>query len=324
MYEGGTIWKRLRQLASGTHPHRRWIACAVLALLALSLMMPLALPWDGRLMEAVESAAHFPIFLVAAWSVLLLLQPRVNWPTLRYLAAGVVLAVCLVEVLQYFTHRDPDWRDAVYGCLGGWTGLLLWFSLHSARRLLILGAWLLALLFALPTVVPAMLILADRAHARLSFPLLTSFEGRSEVGRWWSHDCRLSRVNAQVTHGQTSLRVALHKPRATYPGLFMTDGVRDWSGYRQLCFDLYLTGGSERAIWLRADDRVGNPTYEDRAQTLITLVPGANSICLDLDAFLVTPSGRPLLRQHIVQWGLFFDAAQGGESFFLDHIRLMR
>jgi hypothetical protein len=31
---------------------------------------------------------------------------------------------------------------------------------------------------------------------------------------------------------------------------------------------------------------------------------------------LVTPSGRPLLRQHIVQWGLFFDAAQGRRIVF--------
>lgn len=324
MYQGGTIWKGLRQLASGTSFHRRWSAVVLLVFLLLMLLIPLSLPWDGRLMEAVENAAHFPVFLLGALAALVLLRPRINWTTLRFLAAGVVVTVSAVEVLQYFTHRDPDWRDAIYGMLGGWSGVLLWYSLHSARRVLILGAWTMCLLFTLPIVVPPMLILADRAHARLSFPLLASFEGRSEVGRWWSHACRLSRVNAQVTHGQKSLRVALYKPRVNYPGLFMTDGVRDWTGYRQLCFDLYLTGGAERSIWLRADDRTGNPPYQERAQTLIALVPGANSICLDLDSFLVTPSGRSLQRNHIVQWGLFFDSAQGGESFFLDHVRLMR
>lgn len=104
----------------------------------------------------------------------------------------------------------------------------------------------------------------------------------------------------------------------------MADGVRDWRGYRQLCFDLYLTGGSSRMIWPRADDRLGNPPYAERAQTQVSLVPGANSICLDIDTFLRTPDGRPLDPSHVVLWGLFFDSAQGGESVFLDHVRLTR
>ena len=99
---------------------------------------------------------------------------------------------------------------------------------------------------------------------------------------------------------------------------------RDWTGFHQLCFDLYLTGGEERSIWVRADDQPGYPPYADRAQSLVSLSPGANSICLDLDTFLVTPGGRALDRTRIMRWGMFYETAGTEGSFFLDHVRLVR
>lgn len=299
-------------------------ALVVVLGVVLLLVVPLPLPWDGRLMQALEKASHVPLFMAGTGAVLWLIRPRITWDNLWRLL-GVVAAVAVgSEVLQAFTRRDPGVWDALFSALGGGMAVLLWYSFHTERRGLIMGAWVLCALLGLTVVVPPVLVLADRAHAHLSFPLLASFEGRSEVGRWWSHAGRLSRVPAQATHGNHALRVALNRARARYPGLFMTDGPRDWSGYRQLCFDLYLTGGMERSLWVRADDRLGNPPYEARAQTQVTLVPGANSICLDLDSFLRTPDGHSLDQRHIVRWGMFFDTAQGGESFFLDHIRLTR
>jgi hypothetical protein len=301
-----------------------WPASALIVAVVSLLILPLSLPFDGRLMRAAETAAHFPLFLILFWAWATLAGPGRTWPAFRRSLAGVALASVILELLQILTHRDPDLMDALFSILGGWSAVLLWYSLHTWHRLLAMGARALVLLLAVAACVPSLLILADRAYAHASFPLLASFEGRSEIGRWWENECRLSRVAMQNTHGKKALRVAVARPCRAYPGLFMTDVYRDWSAYRQLCFDLYLTGSSERALWVRADDRSDYPPYGDRAQTLITLVPGANSICLDLDSFLVTPGGRSMNRSRVMSWGMFFESAQGGETFFIDNIRLVR
>lgn len=320
----GQAWSFLRARARGSNRFPPGLAVAVLVLVLVVLLMPLAWPWDGRLLKALENASHIPLFLVAMLAALSLIQPRIHWVNFWKLLAGGVGVAMGVEVVQAVTGRDPDVGDAFYSALGCWAAVLLWFSTHTARRGLILGAWLLCSLVLVPCVLPASLILADRAHARLSFPLMASFEGRSEIGRWWPNGVRLSRVTHQVTQGRHALRVSVPRAKTTYPGLFMADGVRDWRGYRQLCFDVYLSGGSERLIWVRADDRLGHPPYAERAQTQLSLMPGANRICLDLDTFLRTPEGRPLEAAHIVLWGLFFESAQSGDSLVLDHIRLSR
>lgn len=320
----GQAWRRW--LISPQAPRRwsPWSAAGVIVVVILLLLMPVSWPWDGRLLKSLENATHVPLGLAFSLAGLSMARPRINWSNLRKLLAGGVGLAVATEALQGLTGRDPDIVDALFSTLGCWFGVLLWFSTHTSRRGLILGAWALCGLTLVAVALPSALILADRVHARLSFPLLASFEGRSEVGRWWTHGVRVSRVSHQATQGRHALRVSVQRAKTGYPGLFMADGVRDWRGYRQLCFDLYLTGGSARMIWLRADDRLGNPPYAERAQAQVSLVPGANSICLDLDSFLRTPAGRPLDLSHIVLWGLFFDSAQGGESIFLDHVRLAR
>ena len=301
-----------------------WVAGAVVGAVIGSLLWPIHLPFDGRLIKAMETAAHFPLFFGGVMAWLFLTKPVPSWPGLRLLGVGVMLSAVALELAQLLTHRDPNLLDTFFSTLGGWSAVLIWYSLHTRRRGLILGAWSLCALLALLVGLPSLLILADRAHAHLTFPLLASFEGRSELGRWWGDDCRLARVKAQSTHGEYAMRVALARPRTSYPGVFMTDGHRDWSGHRRLSFDVYLTGGSERILWVRVDDRRDYPPYGDRAQTMVNLVPGANSVSLDLDTLLQTPGGRPLDRTQIRRWGMFFEDAQGGESFFLDHVRLTR
>lgn len=316
---------RIKFRSWATRPRVQRAGCVVVMGGIISLfVLPIHLPFDGRLIKALETAAHYPLFLVGVLAWCFLYRPTTTWPALRLSLAGVTGVAIGLELVQALAHRDPNLEDTFFSALGGWSALLVWYSLHTTRRWFSLGAWCLCLLLGILTCLPPALILADRAYAYASFPLLASFEGRSEVGRWWGHECRLTRVKAQNTHGRYALRVALDKPRSVYPGIFMTDGRLDWRGYHRLCMDIYLTGGAECTVWLRADDQRHHPDYNDRAQTMINLTPGANSICLELDTFLRTPAGRTLDRGHLTRWGLFFDAPRGGESIFLDQIRLAR
>jgi len=301
------------------------LAVATSALFVL-LLLVVPTPWsvDGRLSRAILSAAHFPLFaLVGSAAMLLMPAPNRRIRRRRALLVSAALAVG-VEILQALTGREPGLRDGLTSTAGATAAIFLWASWWSGSRLSIAVARGVALVLALLACVPTGLVLADRVQARLSYPVIASFEGRSELGRWWGHYARLGRVTSQATHGRHALRAVIFKSRGAYPGLFMTDGPRDWGEYGRLCFDVYLVGNAERSIWVRVDDRADYPPYDDRAQTMVTLVPGPNSVCLDLASLLRTPSGRALNRQSIRRWGLFFDDAQGGETFFLDHIRLSR
>ena len=300
---------------------RTWIAVAAVCAL-MALVLPATWSYSGRLFYAAGAAAGFPLFFAVGLAVMLWM-PGSRSLRFRRSALAVSLLAVAVECLQAVTGRDPRWMHGLVLVVGGVAGILWEEGSHSARRWRFLATRGLVLLLALLAGLPVALVMADRSQAYLSFPLLSSFEGRSEVGRWWSHNCRMGRVASQATHGRHALRVVVLKSRSRYPGLFMNDVPRDWSGYPRLCLDVYLAGSAERALWIRADDRPGYPPYDDRAQTMIYLSPGANSVCLDLASFLVTPSGRPLDRTHIARWGLFLDDARGGETLFLDHIRLV-
>lgn len=310
---------------------RRWLAgvsiqvaaCVVLMTITGLLVLPIPIPFDGRLIKSIETAAHFPLFMAGTFAWAALFQPRRNWPALRMLLLGVLVVAVSFEVIQSLTHRDPDLVDALFSMLGGWAAALLWYSFHTHHRYMALGARALAFLMALTVMIPSSLIVADRSYAKLSFPVLDSFEGAEEAGRWWPDECSLTRVFDHATEGKFALRVVLSKSPGRYPGLFMADVPRNWSGYRQLCFDLYLNGTAERLLWVRADDRPDYPPYADRAQTSVNLSSGPNHVCLDLDSFLQTPFGRPLDRTKLARWGMFFDNALGGESFFIDNIRLL-
>lgn len=291
--------------------------------LGLLVMLLAWLPaGSGRLRGALASGAHFLLFCGWGWACSRALLNRRFSRRLTVLATAVVTLALLA--LERWVNVGYAWTSFFISWAGAWAGVCLaraWQQDPTWRRTVALGV---AAVLALCSALPAALVLADRAQARFSHPELASFEGRSELGRWWAHHARLSRVTSHATNGRHALRVVLFKSHGKYPGLFMTDGPRDWGDASRLCFDVYLAGNAERSIWVRVDDRVDYPPYDDRAQTLLNLVPGHNSVCLDLESFLRTPAGRVIDRHDIHRWGLFFDDAQGGETFFLDHIRLTR
>lgn len=311
-------------LARSSHAARRSFCALTLLAVALMLLCPVPFRTEGRLFSAVENLAHFPLFFALTWALEELLPARWRGGWHRWPAALVVLLAGLFEAGQWFTGRDPGLADASMAIAGGWAAIAWRIRCETIRRSAALLAYGFALVLAVAALTPATRVLVDRAQARLAFPLLSSFETRLEIGRWWSHGVRLSRVTQQATEGRHALRIAVGRSRVTYPGIFLSDLPRDWGGYREICFDIFLAAGAPRTLWVRADDRADYPPYDDRAQTAIVLTPGPNRVALDMTTFLRTPHGRPLEFERIRRFGIFLDQHDGSETLFLDHVRLRR
>jgi VanZ family protein len=304
---------------------KRTVLIAALSLLGLCFLLFVPLPENqgNRFLVYLQDFAHFPLFALTAWLLLFLLKGKNMAPLARgsLVVAATLLAGLLAEFIQPFVGRTAGVRDVVLGLAGSVAAVCLNMALRSrtivARALLVATA----LLLAVAAVFPLILIHWDRQAARRDFPLLASFESHAELGRWSVNGCKVSRVPDHTTHGHWALKIEVENPD-NYPGLFEIDSMRNLSGIKQLCCDVFVPGEGPLKIWLRMDDRV-NPVYSDRFQDLRTLFPGTNTICVQRAALASTPSGRPLDIGHIVSWGLFFDQAKPGETIYLDNVRVV-
>ena len=299
----------------GIDAQRQWAWLAI-ALALLALLVPLDLMPKERLADALETSAHVPAFLILVSALLALLKPPPGWRSLLLKLNACALLAVLLELAQHFTGRDPDGMDALFSALGGCFAVL---ALEQPRRARMMVGLAVALLVSV-TVLPG-LVLLDRSQARGAFPALASFESPIELGRWSGNQVQLQRVTEWASDGRHALRVT-SEAGSVYPGLFMEDGVGDWTGRRVLVFNVVWLGAQACVLGVRADDHPGFPPYAERAQTEVTLAPGPNTIRLELDPFLRTPSGQPLNRAGIKRWGLFLINPPANATFLLDHIRL--
>jgi VanZ family protein len=304
---------------------KRTVLIASLSLLVFCFLLFTPLPDNhgNRFLVYLQDFAHFPLFALMAWLLLFLLREKVVNPLWRGLqVVGVTLfAGLLAEFIQPFVGRTAGGRDILLGLAGSVAAV----SLDMARRSRTIVARVLlvamALLLAVAAAFPLILIHRDRQDARRDFPLLASFESRTELSRWAVNGCRVSRVPDHTTHGRWALKIEVENPD-NYPGLFESDSMRNVSGIKQLCFDVFVPGDAPLKIWLRMDDRI-NPVYSDRFQDLRTLFPGTNTICIERAALGSTPSGRSLDLGRILSWGIFFDQAKPGETLYLDNVRVV-
>ena len=296
----------------------------VLLLLCFALLfIPGPETRGDRLLVYLQDFTHFPLFAVVAFLLLALFR-RSPLSVIRRAFVIVLLTVLVgvtAEFIQPFVGRTAGVRDVVLGLAGSVATVCLSMAFQSraivARVLLVA----ISLLLAVAAVFPLIIIILDRQAARRDFPLLASFESRTELGRWSVNGCRVSRVPDHTTHGQWALKIEVENPD-NYPGLFESDSLRNLSGIQQLCFDIFVPGDAPLKIWLRMDDRL-NPVYSDRFQDLRTLFPGTNTICVERGALGSTPSGRPLNLGRILSWGIFFDQAKPGETLYLDNVRVL-
>jgi hypothetical protein len=298
------------------------IAFFVAVVLSLFFIPGLKLTEFGNRLDSYgQNFCHFPLF-AAISAALLAWWPRKGCHVTR---AGVVTALAVglaavVEIVQPYVGRTAAWEDLLLGAAGCVSVVAVYVGVRSASATLKRFLGTIATVLFLIALLPLVLIVADRYRAAKAFPLVDSFERVTELGRWVPEGCTVAQVREHATHGEYSLEmVAL--PGASYPSIFLSDGLMDWRGYRRLALDVYLKGEHSRMLWVRADDSK-YPQYPDRAQTAIELKPGQNTIWIDLSVFSKKPNGKNLDLSRIVTVGVFLDKPSPGDTIFVDRMAL--
>ncbi|HEY8240148.1 MAG TPA: hypothetical protein VIH35_01815 [Kiritimatiellia bacterium] len=283
-----------------------------------------SMSYGDRLRAYGQDFFHFPLFAAIA-AALLAWWPRRGSHVTK---AGIVTALAVglaavVELTQPYVGRTAAWDDLLLGAAGCVSVIAVYVGLRSASMVLKKCLGTVATVLFIVAMAPLVLIVADRARAARAFPLVDSFERRTEPGRWKSEGCSVSQVRAHATHGSQSLKLVVDGSGAKYPSIFLTDGPMDWQGYRRFAMDVFLEGEVSRSLWVRADDKP-NPKYADRAQTVVELKPGRNTIWIDLGAFSLKPDSTLLDLSNIHTVVIFLDGPRAKDTIYIDRLILSK
>jgi hypothetical protein len=127
-------------------------------------------------------------------------------------------------------------------------------------------------------------------------------------------------IASHATHGRHAL--LFEKKNEANIEVATIDFPRNWQGYQRLEFDVYNGGGTPGTIWLRVGSQYDSRRFYVKSQKFaraFPLKPGANTVVVPLEdirrAFGQLPKNKSL---H------FNIPAQGGETLYLDFVRLVR
>ena len=117
--------------------------------------------------------------------------------------------------------------------------------------------------------------------------MLFDFETDAELDRFaWRCHTMFSLSHEHVTHGMKSLRFELLP--TNNPGMAPVDILKDWSGYKAFCFDVYSVEDNDIFLEIRIDDRDDAPDYSERYNGKFLIKTGANTVCLPCDSLVTS------------------------------------
>ena len=282
----------------------------------------LALPVGGlqhdRLLSRLLDFGHFPLFAVVFYCVLGFLPRKAPGSRRWGVAVVATLLINLIaECIQPLFGRSSGLADWFIGCAGCLSAALLNLPKEAGYtfiRCTVVSSLLLV------SLLPVGMVVFDRYAARTGFPLLSSFESPLELDRWQCHGCTIRRSRGNATDGRYALEIRIGK-EASYPGLFLVDMSRNWSGMESLHFDVFWPRDAGARLWARIDD-MPCPAFGDRVQIAIPLHPGTNRITLSRELVSTTSGGKALDLKAIQSFGLFLENGVPGLVFYLDNVAL--
>lgn len=273
------------------------------------------------------NAAHLPVFAVFVWVGRALLQMAFKFPAARANIVSfllVVLAAFGVEVIQPRFGRSGSLEDAIIGLIGATLMFVTPWCHLRVRRI----AWVIVVVIgSLGVSYPAWRELLAIQHRDRQFPVLGDFE-RDDTLSYWIPAGYLepkpklvSRSDAHAKTGTHSLHVRCI--RGKWPGVFMTIGGQDWSGYEALSLDLY-NPGNQFELGIRVDDdHPDSEFWGFRYDGLFHPTNGWNHIEIPIQTIAQGGRRRGMNITDLRRMILFVDWKQKPCEWYLDNVRLV-
>jgi hypothetical protein len=150
---------------------------------------------------------------------------------------------------------------------------------------------------------------------------LADFESDAELDTLhWRCKTLFSLSDEHATHGRKALKMELYP--SDYPGLSFVPQVKDWRGYRELAFDVFVPPDGPGSISVRIDDDKKNTAYGDRFNKRFLLQQGDNRIVIPLADLKASDGRRALEVSHIERVLIFAVSPPKKNVVYLDAVQV--
>jgi len=325
------------------HPHlraspsiREWGSLLIVATLTIWVVYS---PSSGNLkwQQVLHDSGHGPIFGFIA--ILLLIAARTHrvfrhWSLAAQCSAAIIASAALglaAEGLQFFTHRDPSWRDATNDAAGAiaFVSAFAWYESrfldreHTRLKRALLAAMVVAALGFL--LAPAF----GAAHAYVlrmkQFPVLVDFTTGAEpffVDARYG-ELRPAPLPSNLMQSPDEHGLELLFGVGPYPGMSLQEPIKDWTRYSNLVLDIANPTQDPLHFVIRIDDKHKHRLFGDRFNRNLFLDPMARSqIRIPLREIEHGPRDRLLDLARINQIILFCRKTCGADRMMLQKMWL--
>lgn len=256
-----------------------------------------------RLEKEIWNLGHLFGFFVI-WLFLLNLFPTFLPTSLRRIGLVVlytVIASGCIEVIQYFIGRSASIYDIGLNLAGTLIALGIFILLLRpfAKHNYTLVFFMLVLVSVF--ILPGARVLLDEIHLRQQFPVLSDYSKPFEIGRWNTSNARINISNVE----NNKVLVVTLLPTGKYSSVALASFGGDWSGYRELVFDIVNKEVTELPITIRVHDSLHDNRYDDRFNKTFKLPSGVSSLSIKILDIYKSPKGRSMDLSNIAAVALF-------------------
>jgi len=288
-----------------------------------------------RLYQGLWNTGHLFFFALLTW-IFITQTPLIKRSWLRMLVVSLLFSFLLgglIEVLQFIIGRYMEWQDLFTDMLGALLGfLMVQFYVPEERRpfnrpvIVLLSMAVLLVAFY-----PVISIIRDELKIEADFPVIANFESEDVLARWDNEDVGRFEIDRQLyVEGKSSAYIEFElsdKYDEYYPGAALEVIYPDWSAHQYLNISIHNDQNENLDVEVKVYDRLHRQTgyeYSDRFNYEVSLVPGWNTLKINLQDISNAPQGRRMNLADIAGFSIFLHNPETVKSIHLDNIHLSK
>ena len=302
--------------------YKSFIQYSLLFLLVLFLFIGGPQLIDQRSFQNLWDFGH--VILFALLSAIILRDSK--WLNSKKLSIQFTLIIgftfilgSLIEVVQLFIGRTYEFIDVWRSIVGSLISIVFFKDFKLVKSYKIKIAKVFVLLLLLAAAWPLIKSLTDEIQARIDFPIISDFENRFELKKWYGQ-CYVTINNEYVIHGDQSLKAELLTIK--YSGISISYFPIDWQEYSKIKFSVYYPETEPLQLTCRIHDKKHNNHYNDRFNRSFYVKQGWNEISIVLKDVINAPENRKMDITNMKNFALFAISLNERKTIYFDYLRL--